>query len=53
MRGHDATRGNKAFQGPLRNAAFERMLVVVWDECEPFIPFLLGRFNELVCSGRG
>lgn len=40
MRGHDAYRGNKAFQRPSRNAAVVRQLVVVWDERTSVISFL-------------
>ena len=50
MRGHDAYRGNKAFQRPSRNAAFERMLVVVWDERASFISNLLRRFHQTFCA---
>lgn len=51
MRGHDATRGKKAFQRPLRNAAVVRQLVVVWDERTSFIPSLLGRFDQTFVLG--
>ena len=46
MRGHDAYRGKKAFQRPSRNAAFERRLVVVWDERTSFISNLLRRLYQ-------